>query len=423
MCVLEFLRDRRGNVAPIFALAIVPIIGLVGAAIDYSRASAARAELQSALDATALMLSKESTGQTDEQLTSKADAYFRALFKRPEAQSVTIKASQTTTNGQALTVSGSGKIETSFTKLIGLAEMGIASSATVKWGSTKLRVALALDNTGSMASAGKMPALKSATKSLLAILQGAAKNAGDVQVSIVPFAKDVNVGPDNHTANWLDWSAWDNAEGTCSIKKYGNKNKCIKNDGTWTPAKHSTWNGCVTDRDQDHDVKNTNPVLTDDTTKFLPEQYADCPVQLLPLTYDWSALNKKVGEMTPTGNTNITIGLAWAWQTLTPGSPMNVTPPPSDVQQVIILLTDGDNTENRWSGSQSAIDARTKKACDNVKAAGITIYTVLVMDGNASLLKNCASKPEMYFGLTSANQLVSTFNQIGTEISKLRIAQ
>ena len=36
------IADQRGGVAPIFALAIVPIIGLAGAAVDYSRAAAAR---------------------------------------------------------------------------------------------------------------------------------------------------------------------------------------------------------------------------------------------------------------------------------------------------------------------------------------------------------------------------------------------
>ena len=43
------------------------------------------------------------------------------------------------------------------------------------------------------------------------------------------------------------------------------------------------------------------------------------------------------------------------------------------------------------------IDARTQKACDNIKAANIKLYTVRVIDGNASLLKGCATKPTMYY--------------------------
>jgi hypothetical protein len=196
----------------------------------------------------------------------------------------------------------------------------------------------------------------------------------------------------------------------------------------WTPKAHTAnWNGCITDRTQDlnkeYDVKNTTPTAANVDTQFVPEQYSDCPTQVTPLGYNWTTLSQKVDAMQPAGNTNITIGLALAWQTLTPLAPFNVPVPPSDVQQIIILLTDGDNTENRFTTRQADIDARTKKACDNVKAAGITLYTVLVMEGNASLLQNCATKSDMYFGLTSANQLVGTFNQIGTNLAKLRIAK
>src|SRR4051812_337745 len=55
----RFIADQRGGVAPIFALALVPMIGLAGAAIDYSRAGAARTAMQATLDATALMIAKD----------------------------------------------------------------------------------------------------------------------------------------------------------------------------------------------------------------------------------------------------------------------------------------------------------------------------------------------------------------------------
>ena len=42
MLLSRFLKDRRGGVAPMFALAIIPVIGFVGAAIDYSRANSVR---------------------------------------------------------------------------------------------------------------------------------------------------------------------------------------------------------------------------------------------------------------------------------------------------------------------------------------------------------------------------------------------
>ena len=75
-----------------------------------------------------------------------------------------------------------------------------------------------------------------------------------------------------------------------------------------------------------------------------------------------------------------------------------------------MLLTDGDNTQNRWTTSGSSIDARTALACTNAKAANIKIYTVRVIDGDATLLRNCATKPNMYYNVNQASQLNSVFS-------------
>ena len=47
----SFGRDRRANVAVVFALALIPLISLVGSAVDYSRATQLYAKLQAAADA------------------------------------------------------------------------------------------------------------------------------------------------------------------------------------------------------------------------------------------------------------------------------------------------------------------------------------------------------------------------------------
>ena len=115
---------------------------------------------------------------------------------------------------------------------------------------------------------------------------------------------------------------------------------------------------------------------------------------MMPLTNDWTALNAKVDAMQPNGNTNVTIGLQLAFQALSPVAPFNASAPKSDLDKVIILLTDGDNTRKPLVDQPRArIDARTKLACTNVKAANIKLYTIRVIDGNASLLQECATKP------------------------------
>jgi hypothetical protein len=134
-------------------------------------------------------------------------------------------------------------------------------------------------------------------------------------------------------------------------------------------------------------------------------------------------LHAKVDAMSPTGNTNVTIGLAWGFQLLSPVEPFNAPAAEPDLDKVIVMLTDGENTQNRWTSSESSIDSRTKKACDNIKAANIRLYTVRVINGDVTLLKNCATNTTMYFDVQQASQLNSVFSSIAQNLANLRIAK
>ena len=185
---------------------------------------------------------------------------------------------------------------------------------------------------------------------------------------------------------------------------------------------HSTWNGCVYDRDQNNDALNT---ATDGgaATNYRANQTSYCPTSMMPLSTDWTALNSKIDAMTPNGNTNVTIGMQLGWQSVSPVAPFSAPASSPDLDKVIILLTDGDNTQNRWSSTQSVIDARTDRVCTNAKADNIKIYTIRVIDGNATLLRNCATKPEMYYEVAQASQLNSVFTAIAQNLANLRIAK
>jgi len=145
------------------------------------------------------------------------------------------------------------------------------------------------------------------------------------------------------------------------------------------------------------------------------------------LTYDWSALNAKVDSLYPDGMTNQVIGLAWGFQSLT-AAPFTIPAKDSNYQysEVLILVTDGENTQTRFSSNKSTIDSRVLTACANAKAAGIIVYTMQINtggDGTQTFLKTCASAPDKFIEVKSANQVVSAFNSIGTALSNLRIAQ
>jgi Mg-chelatase subunit ChlD len=164
--------------------------------------------LQTALDSTALMLPNEAATASVAQLQIDASKYFTALFNRPEAKNIQITATYSANGGSNISVNGSVSLPTNFVQLIGYNNFTISGSSATKWSSSRLRVALVLDNTGSMAALGKISALKTATETLLSRLQSAATTNDDVYVSIIPFVKDVNVDPVNHAASWIDWTDW-----------------------------------------------------------------------------------------------------------------------------------------------------------------------------------------------------------------------
>ena len=534
--VRAFSVAHAGNVAITFALASLPIVATVGYAVDYSRANSVKVAVQSALDATALMISKEAPTDTPAQMQTNAQKYFLALFNRPDVTNVTVNASYSNTNGTQVVISSYVDVPTTFLAAFGWNTMTVGNSSTVMWGSSRLRVALVLDNTGSMADSGKITALKTATNNLLTQLNNAATTNGDVYVSIVPFVKDVNIDPSNWNSDYIYWgtaaqdptlsdnNSWDANNGTCSTGNYSTRSRCtaagtcsisgktsqssctaagtcsisgktsqssctaagvcsngaettqssctgtkacsksqytsqssctshsatwgygswssgiwtsgIWTAATWTPKNHSTWNGCVMDRGysttpdtvNNYDTNSASPVTTQNSSLYAAEQYGSCPQGAMGLSYSWSAMTTEVNNMNPAGNTNQAIGLQLGWMSLVGGGPFTAPAldPNYTYYQIIILLTDGLNTQDRWYSVQSDIDARQTLTCNNIKAANITIYTVQVStDGTpvSPLLQSCASNSNDFFYLTSSNQIVTTFNQIGTNISNLYVAK
>ena len=440
----RFAASRSGNVAAIFAIACIPVILAMGVAVDYTRAAQTGSAMQDALDAATLALSRRSdlSTLTSEQMLQVASDYFNANFRNSELQGLTLTASYTATGpsvNPSVTMSASGKLPTDFMRIVGPKDVPLNTSSTTVWGEARLRVALALDNTGSMASSNKMTALQAATHNLLTQLKNAASVDGDVYVSIIPFVKDVNVGSTNYHQSWMKWTGsaskdkdlWDKWNGSCSSSYYSSQANCESHGYTWTPASHTTWNGCVMDRDQSYDTVNTAPTTAYTATLFPAEQYSSCPVAMMGLSYDWTALDTEVDSMVANGSTNQAIGLQWAWQSLT-AAPFTVPieDPGRIYKKVIILLTDGLNTQDRWYGNgysaSSQVDARQQTLCANIKAAGVKIYTVQVNtsgDPTSTLLQNCASSSDKFFLLTSSDQIVTTFQQIGTELSDLRISE
>ncbi len=249
------------------------------------------------------------------------------------------------------------------------------------------------------------------------------------------------------TASWLDWSDYGNCTGNNASSADWTKALCAADGATWTVYSSSTkssWSGCVTDRGDltgpnsaNYDTNVTAPGSAS-ASKYPAVDYTIGNTDYclnavaMGLSYNWSSLSTLVNSMQPNGATNQNIGLEMGWMSLVGGGPFTAPAMDSNYTytQVIILLTDGLNTQNRWYGDGSntntSVDARQKLTCANVKAAGITLYTIQVNtdgDPTSTLLQNCASTSDKFYLLTSASDIAGVFTAIGTNLSKLRVAK
>ncbi|MCX7320558.1 MAG: pilus assembly protein [Hyphomicrobiales bacterium] len=442
----RFSRDERGNIAMIFAVALVPLLGFVGAAVDYSRANAARSSMQVALDSAALMVSKDLGADptlSTAAISAKAVSYFNALYTNSASSPITVSASYTTNtrNGSTVTLTGSGTVTTDFMKMVGFPRMTINGATTTTWGSTRMRVAMALDVTGSMGmGTGKLEAMQKAAKDLIDTLSKNSRMTEDIYISIIPFAQMVNVGSSNKNANWLKWDTY----GSCNNwwgGPYETQVRCNNAGWSWSSQNKNSWNGCVTDRDQPYDT--TNDLPTSDATRYPAFQYNACPASILGMTSAYSSSNiqtlkDKIDDLSANGGTNQSIGMAWAWRTLQIGTdPFPAPPKDSNYRytDAIILLSDGDNTKNRWDGdgqhSSPEVDARQKLLCDNIKAEQVDgkrktmIYTIQVnTDGGPdfAVLKYCADSGN-FFATTTAAGIATAFAAIGNSLNALRVSR
>lgn len=399
----RFGKDRSGNVAMLFGLALVPVLGLAGAAVDYARASTARATLDAAVDSAALMVAKEAARLSDAELQRRAEALIRANIAGNADASFGSFSVSVDRPGRRVSVSAQAAVQTSATRILGIETMPVSSVAQAGWGTNRIELAMVLDNTGSMATSGKMDELKKASRSLLKTLERAASEPGQIMVSIVPFATQVRLPQSYASADWLRFNPL-SSEPQLRIAR-------------------ADWQGCVADRDQPNDVRD-GEAIAGDAQRYPGARCLQSSLQrILPLTSDWAVLDRTIDGMTPVGTTNVTIGATWGAATLSPGVPLTGAAPAgtAGLTKYMIVLTDGENTQNRFTSSPNAIDQRTRAACQAAKDASIRVYTIRVIDGNRDLLRGCASKADMYYEVSNATQLGPVFEAIAREISAVRL--
>ena len=272
-----------------------------------------------------------------------------------------------------------------------------------------------------------MTALKAAAHNLLTTLKNAEKTPGDIKVSIVPFAVDVNVGTGNVDASWIDWTDWDAAQRHLQQHQLPSKSSCKSHGKTWTPRQPQPPGTAASTTATRTTTCSTRRRVAGSSGDQVPRP----PGRRLPglddaaVATDWTALNSKIDAMTPTGNTNVTIGLQMALADALAGRAVQRARRrrPTSTRSSS-CSTDGTTRRTAGARPNPSIDARTQKVCDNAKADNIKLYTVRVIDGNATLLQELRHQARRCITTsTQASQLNSVFTSIAQNLANLRITK
>jgi Flp pilus assembly protein TadG len=508
----RFQRDERGVVAIIYALAMMPLLMFAGSVIDYSRAQQTKARLQIAIDGIALKLGKLNLNVDLTAYAGPAQTQVEQIMTGTTARNITVTI--TRPGDGAVRVDGVADTPTTLTNLFGFTKLTTRATSVVSRGVGNLEIALVLDNTGSMTQNSKLSRLKTAATNMVDTLasQTDPSKPNALKFAVVPFSMTVNVGSTYANATWMDTGAKAsyhddlfNQSGTNRFTMFNNlgigwggcvemrpapydvdgseptagtpdtlyvpyfapdesdtdtsgwENDYLKDYQSGTPWPTPSWK-----TRQGNQGKYKNPVWQSNTrgyrignSGYLYGPNSGCEIAPIQrLTTSTSTVKTAINNMVASGDTNIAIGLAWGWNTLSPGYPFKdgIAYGTKDYTKIVVLMTDGQQQnlevgsyndslysgigyiwQNRiglGSGSSTpqrtvALDNRLSTLCSNMKAKGILIYTIRVevTDGTSDLLQNCATNPSMFYNVSDSSGLTATFTAIGQSISQLSISK
>lgn len=222
--IRRFLGDRRGNYALMTVITLVPLMGALALAIDYTELVRQRQQTLNALDAAGIATARQIvSGATDDAIKAYAKNFFEANLGhvQPANTLLTVTLPNNNTGGGTLKLQATLTFKPYFLpvaawmlgKSSGTTDVQMTATSEVRLKNT-LEVALVLDNSGSMAYLGsgtgekRIDLLKEAAKQLVDTLALQAQQmkqiSKPVQFSLVPFSASVNIGPSHDQDDWMD---------------------------------------------------------------------------------------------------------------------------------------------------------------------------------------------------------------------------
>ena len=450
----KFLTNTSGNISIMFAGATVMVLFCIAAAVDFSGSTSQKNTLQSLSDAA--VLAAVTSGETKPA----------QIKKFVEASLAANNTSNLDFEWDLIIEDRTVRIEVRSlyeTKLMGFAgpddvEVSVLSEALFPE-EVPINVALVLDRTGSMSGAN-MTGLKEAAAVLV---NQFADYDSDTRVAVVPFSDYVNVGLSRRTESWINVPADDTEEipaGECYMTQpqtctesetrtetytsdgvEGSREQTVctayEDDGPpveyCPPAstRETKWNGCIGSRSG----------LDNRTAAYRGQRIpgvmnVTCGEEVLELTDDMTAVKARIDSLTASGNTYIPIGLINGWRMLDADRPFQALSNKEEKRKrSLILMTDGKNTKSlsdpydngtHYGTDEEAANNLTGELCDNVKGAGVDIWTVAYNFEDAdtkTLLRSCASGASQFFDASDQASLIAAFEEIGKSLFEVRLSR
>lgn len=469
----EFRTDTRGAVAAFVAGGVISMVGVVGLATDAARGYMVKARLGQALDSAALAGGREIFSPTRD---AEIQMFFNANFP-PGFLGATVTGPiiQISPDNETLTLTASAKIDTTFMKVLGFQDLTVSTTTEVTRETTYLDVVLAIDMSGSMTSSTggqtRIAAARAAATDLVNILFGNNETKELLNIGIVPWNGKVNV-----TRNGTVYDPA--ATATTAVPGFTNPLTGTAQSVVHFPNNSpvpllspppADWKGCVYSRfidnataDDDADIAfSALSSATGDWNAWEPVSADGEPIssgvcvmstngsECTPcLSHGITALQSTksgtiaaINELTsPTGTTNITQGLGWAWRVVKPEAPYTEANPNPDGprQQAIVLLTDGENFGGNGDGYKTVfgygsagrndMNDRLRALATNIKASGVKVYAIQFANSGGplqALMKEIASGPDApyYHYAPDPSTLQTVFQGVANHLSELRLSK
>ena len=414
--LLNYISDRSGNVGMMLGIALVPLLIVVGAAIDYTKMASQVQTAQDTVDAAVLHAAHEYY-QTYSRENAGSAGNFAANFhlksNSPGGEFVVSTVVDRVDNG-SLTLKStiSGTSDHTFMSIFGNPDTDWTTTAFSEVSVPQVEIVMVIDASASMRGE-KLDQLKSSMEDFFNNIAPYRQGDSHVAISLIPFAENVNFG--QAASQWVH------------------------------PSENGAFDGCFKVLDTDRPRSLTPAVLGGSGGRFNDPYCPPSESEVVLFATDKDPLIEHVRNLEVGFGTHTERAMTWGERLLdnnwrnsarqfSENAPIRVR---NETQKIVILLTDGaiavfdedqdGNAEpraQRRANSDAAHERFTQRCRSLETQPNLDLYAVAYSVRNnelENLLRNCVSGDGEYFDAQIEN-LDAVFNKIAASLSEVRIS-